>query len=67
MRCLPQNNNNPPSWTWQLHATSPAPAHNLQVTNKTATPMQLPSPTTPGQSVSSYSLRERACQRPTND
>jgi len=50
MRCLPHNNNNPQSWTWQLH---PAPAHNLQVTIETATPMQLPSPTTLGQSVSS--------------
>ena len=67
MRCIPHNNNNPPSWTWQLHATSPALAHNLQVTNKTATPMPHPSPTTLGQSVSSNRLRERACQRSTND
>ena len=51
MRCLPHNNNNnTPSWTWQLH---PALAHNLQHTNETATPMLLPSPTTLGQSVSS--------------
>jgi hypothetical protein len=55
MRCSHHNNNTPPSWTWQLHATSPALAHSL--TSKTATTMPLLSPTTLGQSVSLSSPR----------